>query len=81
MLVPDLHEFELGVWKATLIHLVHILDAQGGDSVATFNMRSDFLTQLIHHWLLFDEPIMPDTARSLHSAPILFVGFRTTLHL
>ncbi|KAF7326767.1 hypothetical protein MVEN_02595700 [Mycena venus] len=41
MLVPDLmHEFELGVWKATFTHLVRILVANpGGDSVQGLNDR------------------------------------------
>ncbi|THH23278.1 hypothetical protein EUX98_g7896 [Antrodiella citrinella] len=40
MFVPDLmHEFELGVWKAILIHLLRILHAQGGDTVTEFNHR------------------------------------------
>ncbi|KAF8205902.1 hypothetical protein K438DRAFT_1578500, partial [Mycena galopus ATCC 62051] len=39
MLVPDLmHEFELGVWKATFTHL-RILVANGGDSVQGLNDR------------------------------------------
>jgi hypothetical protein len=33
MFVPDvLHEFELGVWKAILAHLIRLLYAHGGDS-------------------------------------------------
>jgi hypothetical protein len=33
MLVPDvLHEFELGIWKMILAHLVRLLYASGGDS-------------------------------------------------
>lgn len=40
MLVPDiLHEFELGVWKDFLIHLIRLLNAQGSAAVATFNTR------------------------------------------
>jgi hypothetical protein len=32
MLVPDvLHEFELGVWKMILAHLIRLLYAHGGD--------------------------------------------------
>ncbi|KAI0318229.1 hypothetical protein OF83DRAFT_48304 [Amylostereum chailletii] len=34
-----LHEFELGVWKSILIHLIRLLDAAGGDRMQTFNMR------------------------------------------
>ncbi|KAF8811646.1 hypothetical protein BYT27DRAFT_7336095 [Phlegmacium glaucopus] len=32
-----LHEFELGVWKATFTHLLQILYAQGGDSIQELN--------------------------------------------
>ncbi|RPD53254.1 hypothetical protein L226DRAFT_548591 [Lentinus tigrinus ALCF2SS1-7] len=40
MYVPDLmHEFELGVWKSTLTHLVRILHALGGEKVQQFNER------------------------------------------
>ncbi|KAI1784366.1 hypothetical protein LXA43DRAFT_901747 [Ganoderma leucocontextum] len=35
---PDqMHEFELGVWKSALMHLVRLLHAFGGDKVQTFN--------------------------------------------
>ncbi|KAF8802003.1 hypothetical protein BYT27DRAFT_7226594 [Phlegmacium glaucopus] len=40
MFIPDLlHEFELGVWKATFAHLIRILYAQGGDAIAYLNLR------------------------------------------
>lgn len=40
--VPDLmHEFELGVWKAVLTHLIRILIAAGGDLVQQFDQRLD----------------------------------------
>lgn len=40
MFVPDLlHEFELGVWKATFTHLIRILLAEGGNSVTDLNER------------------------------------------
>ena len=42
LFAPDfLHEVELGVWKATLTHLIRILYACGADSLAiqTFNER------------------------------------------
>lgn len=41
MLVVDfMHEFELGVWKALLTHIIRILYAQGGaDLVAKFDKR------------------------------------------
>ena len=40
MLVVDImHEFELGVWKAVLIHLIRILHSLGQDKVDIFNER------------------------------------------
>jgi hypothetical protein len=40
MLVVDLlHEFELGVWKAVLTHLLRILYANGSNSIQDFNKR------------------------------------------
>jgi len=34
-----MHEFELGVWKAVLIHLIRILYTQGAGVVAEFDRR------------------------------------------
>ena len=40
MLVPDLlHEFELGVFKASFTHLMRLLYANGGDGIQTLNQR------------------------------------------
>ncbi|KAH9932168.1 hypothetical protein B0H21DRAFT_867145 [Amylocystis lapponica] len=40
MFVPDLlHEFELGVWKATFTHLLRILYAWGRDTIQELNRR------------------------------------------
>lgn len=40
LFVPDLmHEFELGVWKYIYTHILRLLDALGGDAMATFNKR------------------------------------------
>ncbi|KAF8675505.1 hypothetical protein AX14_005100, partial [Amanita brunnescens Koide BX004] len=40
MFVPDLlHEFELGVWKSTFVHLMRILFANGNNSIQTLNKR------------------------------------------
>lgn len=40
MFLPDeLHEFSAGVWKATLIHLLRLLYALGGDAIQIFNSR------------------------------------------
>jgi hypothetical protein len=43
MFVVDLlHEFELGVWKSTFIHVIRVLFAAvpGGGAVADLNARS-----------------------------------------
>lgn len=34
-----MHEFELGVWKALLLHIIRMLHTQGEDTVAEFNAR------------------------------------------
>ncbi|KAH9922415.1 uncharacterized protein B0H18DRAFT_935413 [Fomitopsis serialis] len=40
MFVPDvMHECELGVWKALLMHLLRILYAEGKERIQTFNQR------------------------------------------
>ena len=40
LFVVDLmHEFELGVWKNALIHLIRILYTQGKDVIAEFDRR------------------------------------------
>jgi len=40
MLVVDfMHEWELGVWKATFVHLIRILVAHGETSVQELNHR------------------------------------------
>ncbi|KAG9080478.1 hypothetical protein FRC06_006529 [Ceratobasidium sp. 370] len=40
MLVPDmLHQFEIGIWKDYLIHLVRLLHSRGSTAVAEFNTR------------------------------------------
>ena len=40
LFVPNLlHEFELGMWKATFTHLIRILYAQGGDMIQALNIR------------------------------------------
>jgi hypothetical protein len=40
--VDELHEFELGVWKAQFTHLMRILHAAGGDAVQKLNERYMF---------------------------------------
>ena len=40
LFVVDLmHEFELGVWKAVLTHLIRILYTQGTETIAEFDRR------------------------------------------
>ncbi|KAF5384836.1 hypothetical protein D9615_000907 [Tricholomella constricta] len=40
MFVPDfMHEFELGVWKQTFVHLMRILVAHGGAAIQHLNQR------------------------------------------
>ncbi|KAI9059487.1 hypothetical protein FKP32DRAFT_1657872 [Trametes sanguinea] len=40
LFVPDfLHEWELGVWKNLMIHLIRILHAESGNAVREFNAR------------------------------------------
>jgi hypothetical protein len=40
MLVVDLlHEFELGVWKSVLVHLIRMLYTMGNETVHEFNAR------------------------------------------
>lgn len=34
-----MHEFELGVWKATITHLIRILYEVGQDTIQEFNAR------------------------------------------
>ena len=46
MFAPDImHEFELGVWKATLTHLLRILFAKGNDNLQEIDFRYTFFTQ------------------------------------
>ena len=40
MFVVDLlHEFELGVWKATFTHLMRVLEAAADDAIQKLNER------------------------------------------
>lgn len=39
LVVDQLHEFELGVWKAVFSHLVRVLEAAGPDLVNELNAR------------------------------------------
>jgi hypothetical protein len=40
LIVVDLmHELELGIWKALILHLIRILYAQGQNAVHEFNAR------------------------------------------
>jgi len=43
MFVPDfMHEFELGVWKATFTHLLRVLFAHGEGVIQALNQRYVF---------------------------------------
>jgi hypothetical protein len=37
--IDQLHEFEIGVWKALFTHLMRILHAAGGNAVQKLNER------------------------------------------
>ena len=37
--VDLLHEFELGVWRNTFIHLLRMLHAHGGEAIQSLNER------------------------------------------
>lgn len=34
-----MHEFELGVWKSVFTHLIRMLECEGQDAVAEFNLQ------------------------------------------
>ena len=42
-----MHEFELGVWKAVLLHLIRMLHTRGQEAVDQFNERSVVLAAAI----------------------------------
>lgn len=49
MFVVDLlHEFELGVWKATFTHLLRILFVGGPDNLQILNIRYIYIRHVIH---------------------------------
>jgi hypothetical protein len=76
MLVVDfLHEFELGVWKATFIHIIRVLYAAvpGGKAVIELNARYDLtMTCLITPQFTFG---LSGFDRFQHLALILFDVF------
>lgn len=45
--VDEMHEFEIGVWKAKFTHLMHILHAAGGNAIQNLNARYVFLDSAI----------------------------------
>lgn len=68
--VDILHEFELGVWKALLQHLIRMLHAAGEPEIVELDRRYFRLLVLTITWglmLVFE----PDFGRSLHSDVIL----------
>ena len=44
--VDLLHEFELGVWKATFTHLIRILFSLGDGKIQELNKRYDVMSPL-----------------------------------
>lgn len=76
LFVVDLmHEFELGVWKATFTHLLQILYAQGGDSIQTLNKRS--LAQIFVIFVYLT--LLKGTEKSPHLATTQFTSLYTML--
>ncbi len=60
LFVPDLlHEFELGVWKATFTHLIRVLIAHGHDAVQTLDKR--YVYDTYHDRLSFLCTVLPGT--------------------
>ena len=45
--VDLLHEFELGVWKATFTHLLRILYAHGDGKIQELNKRYDVMAAFL----------------------------------
>jgi len=71
MLVVDLmHEFELGVWKSTFIHIIRVLFAAvpGGHAVAELNARYVYPYRLYYYISL----ICQGSDKFLHLAEALF---------
>lgn len=64
MFVVDLlHEFELGVWKTTFIHIIRVLfaAAPGGGAVADLNSRLDKCIWILHKSLTTISQVSPNT--------------------
>jgi hypothetical protein len=69
MFVVDLlHEFELGVWKASFTHLLRILYAAGGDLLQEVNERYDHLSTIFIS--VFSSYLYIDTVPSKRSVEI-----------
>lgn len=79
MFVPDLlHEFELGVWKAVLTHLLRILHAEGRDRIQIFN---NWCTYTFHNFVLlvlFNSTVIIVLGKSQLTEMARFAGFITT---
>jgi hypothetical protein len=45
--VDFMHEIELGVWKALFIHLLHILEAKGGNLLHELDKRYIFSIYIV----------------------------------
>jgi len=76
MFVVDfLHEFELGVWKAVLSHLIRILYAIGSDAVTTLDRRFVFKYLILG---IIDIDSHTGTGTCLHSVGTQYANFTTT---
>lgn len=71
MLVVDLmHEFELGVWKAILTHLLRILDSLKGNILREIDQRKVPYPSLCPSYNQLICILIIDIVRSLHSEEI-----------
>lgn len=74
MFVVDLlHEFELGVWKATFIHIIRLLFAAvpGGGAVADLNSRLDKCIQILYKVLTTVSQVSPNIyVRHRYNSPL-----------
>lgn len=71
--VDFMHEWELGVWKALLIHLIRLVTAQGAKAVVDLDFRCALFSWMIrsHHSDRF--PIV--SVKSPHLVEILYEDF------
>ena len=73
MLVVDLlHEFELGVWKAVLTHLLRMLESLEESKIHELDRRYMFHPNVLNS---IYSRLYLDTAKSRHLGGTLFAGF------